>query len=180
PENPFATASQIVQDVAYAHHNREPERARFFASNNMAVDRATFVRLRGFDPAFRIASEDRDLCERWHEHGHRLVYAPDAGVAHAHRLTLRCFWSQHFRYGRGAWRFHRALRRRGHGRFARDLTFHARFLQRAAYPLSRRNGHGRVKIAALLAVWQVANFAGFLFEGAASRLKTPGPATKIS
>jgi GT2 family glycosyltransferase len=176
-KNPFAITSQLIHDLAYAHHNAN-DSARFFATNNLAATRATLVRLGAFDAGFAIASEDRDLCARWHENGHELMFAPQAIVSHAHHLSLRRFWVQHFRYGRGAWRFHSALRRRGHGRFARDLGFHARFLKRAGAPLKARGNV--VPVALLLGVWQVANLAGFIFEAVASRLPSRGPAAKIS
>lgn len=177
-DNIFATTSQLIHEMAYAHHNAAGEQAQFFASNNMAVDAESLVRVGGFDPAFRVASEDRDLCARWHESGRALVYAPDAQVAHAHHLTLTRFWKQHFRYGRGAWRYHQSLRKRGRGRFARDLGLHARFLRRAGSPLAQRGN--TLAIGALLIVWQVANLAGFVYEAIASRLPSAGPATKIS
>jgi glycosyltransferase involved in cell wall biosynthesis len=176
-KNPFARTSQLIHDLAYAHHNANGS-ARFFATNNLAATRTGLVRLGAFDAAFAIASEDRDLCARWHENGYELMFAPQAIDSHAHHLTLRRFWVQHFRYGRGAWRFHSALRQRGHGRFARDLGFHAQFLRRAGAPLKARGNV--VSVALLLGVWQVANLAGFIFEAGASRLPSRGPAAKIS
>lgn len=176
--NVYAATSQLIHELAYAHHNENGRGARFFASNNMAAPADSLVRLGGFDPAFSTASEDRDLCARWRESGRELMYAPEAEVAHAHYLTLARFWTQHFRYGRGAWRYHASLRRRGHGSFARDLGFHARFLRRAGEPLTQRGN--TIAVGALLIVWQVANLAGFLLEAIASRLISAGPAAKIS
>jgi hypothetical protein len=40
------------------------------------------------------------------------VYAPEAVVHHAPDLDLAAFVRQHFRYGEGAWRFHRARAQR--------------------------------------------------------------------
>ncbi|MGQ0640602.1 MAG: glycosyltransferase family 2 protein [Gemmatimonadaceae bacterium] len=177
-DNAFAVTSQLIHDLTYAHHNAAGAESRFFATNNLAVSRDAVVRVGGFDEGFDVASEDRDLCARWHESGHPLVYAADALVAHAHHLTLRRFWTQHFRYGRGAWRFHQELRRRGRGRFMRDVGFHASFLRRAGPPLKRRDGSAAVVL--LLGVWQVANLVGFVFEAMASRLPSRGPAAKIS
>jgi GT2 family glycosyltransferase len=177
-DNIFATTSQLIHELAYEHHNADAKQAQFFASNNMAVDAESLVMVGGFDPAFRVASEDRDLCARWSESGRALVYAPDAEVAHAHHLTLSRFWKQHFRYGRGAWHYHQSLRKRGRGRFARDLGFHARFLRRAGTSLAQRGN--TLAIGALLVVWQVANLAGFVYEAIASRLPSAGPAAKLS
>jgi GT2 family glycosyltransferase len=177
-DNPFSVTSQVIHDLAYAHHNTDSAGARFFATNNLAASHSGLVRLGGFDESFAVASEDRDLCARWHESGGELVYAPEALVVHAHRLTLRRFWAQHFRYGRGAWRFHRSLRQRGRGRLLHDVGFHARFLGRARAPLLQRDR--ALTVAMLLAVWQVANLSGFVFEAVASRLPSRGPAAKIS
>ena len=176
-DNVFAATSQLILEMAYAHHDADGA-AQFLNSSNMAVDADLLVRLGGFDPTFRVAAEDRDLCTRWHESGRALVYAPDAEVAHAHHLTLTRFWTQHFRYGRGAWRYHDALRTRGRGRFARDIGFHGRFLRRTGTAVSQRGN--RLVIGALLIVWQVANLAGFVYEAIASRLPSAGPAAKIS
>lgn len=177
-DNVYAATSQLIHEIAYAYHNADASSAQFFASNNMAVTTDSLVRVGGFDSSFSVASEDRDLCARWHESGRALLYAPDAEVAHAHSLTLRRFWTQHFRYGRGAWRYHESLRKRGRGRFARDLGFHAHFLRRAGAPLAQRRN--RLAIGALLIAWQVANLTGFVFEAIASRLPSAGPAAKIS
>jgi glycosyltransferase involved in cell wall biosynthesis len=177
-DNLFSSTSQLIHEMAHDHHNANGEPAQFFNCNNMAVHAESLVRLGGFDPAFHIASEDRDLCARWHESGRALVYAPEAEVGHAHYLTLTGFWTQHFRYGRGAWRYHDSLRKRGRGHFTRDLGSHGGFLRRARSPLAQRRN--TVAIGALLIVWQVANLVGFVYEALASRLPSAGPAAKIS
>ncbi len=107
--NRFAGTSQHIQDLVYAHYNRDAERARFFATNNLAVPRDAFLALGGFDvAAFPFASEDRDLCDRWRASSRDLRSASDAVVHHAHDLDLRGFVRQHVAYGRGAARYHRA------------------------------------------------------------------------
>ena len=123
--NPFADASQHIVDLVYAHYNRDPAAARFFASNNLAVRRADFLAVGGFDDAqFPFAAEDRDFCDRWRASGRSLRFAPDAVVRHAHDLSLRGFVRQHLAYGRGAARFHRARARRGTGRLRDEVPFH--------------------------------------------------------
>ncbi|HEU4594345.1 MAG TPA: glycosyltransferase, partial [Pyrinomonadaceae bacterium] len=97
PRNPYAETSQTIIEVVYAHFNRDPDDARFFASNNFAVPAARFRELRGFDESFRT-SEDREICDRWLSKGYKLAYAPAAIVRHAHPLTLRTLWRQHFGY----------------------------------------------------------------------------------
>jgi GT2 family glycosyltransferase len=100
-DNPFAEASQLIQDQVYRWYNSSADEAAFFASNNMAAPRRAFLDLGGFNPAFRTA-EDRELCDRWRAAGRRLLYVAGAEVIHARRLTLGSFMRQHFAYGRGA------------------------------------------------------------------------------
>jgi GT2 family glycosyltransferase len=167
-DNPYATASQLIVDFVYAYYNADPSQARFFASNNLAFPADRFRALGGFDTTFRT-SEDRDLCDRWLHHAYRMTYAPEVIVSHAHPLTLRTFWRQHFNYGRGAFRFHRARARRGSGFFRSDLAFYARLPALLRWGLSGRPGTQALLLTALLGVWQGANAAGFWQEAAQQR-----------
>jgi GT2 family glycosyltransferase len=160
PGNLCSTLSQTVIEVAYAHYNADPDNARFFAANNLAVPADRFRALGGFDPAFGTA-EDRDLCDRWLSDGGRLVYAPDAVVHHAHALTLARLWRQHFAYGRGAHRFHRTRKRYGRKSFKIDPAFYRALL---LHPYSREGLPRAVALTGLLAAQQVANATGFLAE----------------
>ncbi len=162
--NLYAVASQLILERAYAYHNPDPDHARFFATNNMLVPAEGFQRIGGFDASFRVASEDREFCARWRDHGLGLVSAAEALVYHAHDLGLAGFWKQHFAYGRGAWRYHAALRQRGRGELLRDLPFHGRFVARALDAMRRQATGADLRVGALLVVWQVANAAGFLTE----------------
>jgi GT2 family glycosyltransferase len=165
PGNPCSAASQLIIELVYAHYNPNLDRARFFATNNLAVPTKQFRMLDGFDAAsFPFASEDRDFCDRWLLRGWRMIYAPEAVVYHAHDLTLRSFWRQHFEYGRGAFRFHRARTRRGSGRFIRELSFHLNLprLLRRFFP--RVSVQRTMSLLGLLIVWQIANLAGFVWE----------------
>ena len=163
-DNVFAAASQTISDVAYDHFNDADGNARFISSNNMGLPAEVFREIGGFDASFRIASEDRELCDRWLSLGRRIVYAPDAGILHAHRLTFASFCRQHFNYGRGARRFHNLRAARGSGRLGRDVAFHGSFLWRVRTPLARMRAWARIQVAALLVVWQIANAAGFAYE----------------
>ena len=160
PGNPYATTSQLILDVVYAHYNAEGAAASFFASNNLTIPADRFRAIGGFDPNF-TTSEDRELCDRWLQHGYRMTYAPEAVVYHAHPLNLRRFWWQHFGYGRGAWRFHQIRAQRGSGRFEPDWIFYRRL---GVAPFAKVRGPRMPIIAALLLVSQVANSAGFLYE----------------
>jgi glycosyltransferase involved in cell wall biosynthesis len=168
PDHLCSTASQAIVDWAYAFYNGGPGGPRFFASNNLAVPRARFLELGGFDHTFTTA-EDRELCDRWRHQGLALAYAPDAQIAHASEPSLIEFVRRHFRYGRGAYRFNVARRARGSGSIARDASFY-RELPRQAGTLIRAGGPVRGSaLAGLLLLWQFANTAGFLWEAARNR-----------
>ena len=160
PGNRCSALSQLIVDVVYAHYNADPDNARFFASNNLAAPAARFHALGGFDPEFRTA-EDRDLCDRWLGDGGRLVYVPDAVVDHAHALTVRGLWRQHFGYGRGAYRFHRSPARRGRNSLRIEGRLYREFVR---YPYAHERTARAVSLTLLLVVQQAANAAGFAAE----------------
>lgn len=164
--NPYAGASQLIIDVVYAHYNRDPSNAQFFASNNMAVPADLFRSLNGFNPGFRT-SEDRDLCDRWRANGYRLRYAAEAVVFHAHPLTLGSFWSQHAGYGRGAWLYHTARARRGAGPFRPDWAFYRALLRS---PLSKESAWDVLRSYGFLMTAQLANAAGCFEQALKERL----------
>lgn len=159
--NLYSAASQIIVDEAYAYFLGRGSDLAFFASNNMAMATEQFHANGGFDPAFRTA-EDRDFCDRWIRRGALVAYASEAVVHHYHHLTFGTFWRQHFNYGRGAFRFHRARAQRGRSRLRPDLRFYASVCRRGVFaPLSWKS----FGMAGLLGVWQVANLAGFVSQG---------------
>jgi hypothetical protein len=80
-----------------------------------------------------------------------MTYAPEVIVSHAHVLTLRTFWQQHFNYGRGVFRYHRARARRGSGFFRSDLALYARLPAILRWGFSERPGAQVLLLAALRA-----------------------------
>jgi len=164
PDNLYLTASQLLVAYLYSYYNANPDQARFFTSNNLAVPTDRFHTMGGFDTTYtRTAAEDRELCDRWLHHGYRMTYAPEALVYHAHALTLRTFLRQHFNYGRGAFRFRQARAQRARGRIRLEpFSFYLNLL---LYPFSQAQGRRAPLLAALLVVSQAANAVGFLWEG---------------
>jgi GT2 family glycosyltransferase len=164
PDNPYSTASQLLIAYLYAYYNADSDRARFFASNNLAMPADRFHAIGGFDTTYtRTAAEDREFCDRWLHHGYRMTYAPEALVYHAHALTFHNFWRQHFNYGCGAFRFRQARAQRACGRIRLEpLSFYLNLL---LYPFSQAQGWRAPLLAALLGVSQIAHAVGFLWEG---------------
>lgn len=157
-----SVASHAIVDVAIEHLHAGGDDLRFFPSNNLALRADAFASIGGFDAAFRTA-EDRDLCDRWLRAGRPLVRAPLAKVEHRHVLSLAGFWRQQFSYGRGAYLLHRARSRRGAPRFVPDLGYYAKVFRR---PVSAGRPGVAIGALALLCVWQLANVAGFVWQGA--------------
>jgi GT2 family glycosyltransferase len=157
--NPYSATSHAIMEYVYAYYNVDPNHARFFASNNLAMPADLFNAIGGFNNGWPLAaSEDRELCDRWLQQGQRMTYAPEAIVYHAHSLTFRTFFWQHFNYGRGAFRFHQTRARRGSGPFKPELQFYSDLLR---YPFFKEYG---LRVLPILLLWQLANTAGFLWE----------------
>jgi len=91
------------------------------------------------------------------------VYASEAVVHHAHALTLRTLWRQHFGYGRAAYAVHRmrAARQPGGIRFE-PVRFYAGLIARPFTDGAPRPW----SMAALIGVTQAANAAGLFSEAA--------------
>jgi GT2 family glycosyltransferase len=96
--------------------NQDPTRRDFSGTrrsdvlypNNMVVPRRGFQEIGGFDPRFREAAEDNDLCYRWLGSGRNLFHEPDL-VVHHHdwrsradlaRLYVRYWRAQGVFYGK--------------------------------------------------------------------------------
>jgi GT2 family glycosyltransferase len=160
--NAWSEASQLLVGFLYGYYNRDPLSARFFSSNNIAFRRDLLLQAGGFDTVYlRAAAEDRELCDRWTAAGRRLIYLPDARVEHAHAMTFRSFWRQHYTYGQGAWGFRQARAQRGADPMrVEPLSFYWGLI---TYPL-RRRGLSGIRLTARLILAQLANAAGFLSQ----------------
>jgi len=159
PESVYSEASELLVAFLHRYHNgAAPDAARFATSNNLGLPSALFAELGGFDSGFALAGgEDRDLSDRL---GQRqlLVYAPEVVVHHHRRMGLRDFVCQHFRYGRGAVRYH-ALR-----------TGHARLEPLRFYRELIRFPGRRPRIQALLVLSQLFTGLGYAYE---KRIRRP-------
>lgn len=163
PKNIYSSSSQILIDYLYDYYNQVEKNATFFASNNFAMPRSSFQTLGGFDIKFPLAAgEDREFCDRWKFHGLPMRYASEMQVHHAHCLTLRSFWRQHFNYGRGAYCFHRVRsQRKAQPIKVEPLSFYFRMF---AYPFSQQKSWRSYAISGSLFISQVANVFGFFWE----------------
>jgi GT2 family glycosyltransferase len=67
---------------------------------NMAFRKAALEAIGGFDPQFRIAGDDVDVCWRLQQKGWTLGYSPGAMVWHHRRNSIRAYWKQQRNYGK--------------------------------------------------------------------------------
>jgi GT2 family glycosyltransferase len=104
--NPFSATTQLIHEYVVAKWSQTE--LNYAGTGNLALPADAFREIGGLDSGWsNWGGEDRDLCRRWRASGRRIIACPAAKIAHFHALTLRRFFDQHFRYGRGAARFHR-------------------------------------------------------------------------
>ena len=169
PEDPYSTATQLVQSSVYDYYSQHDVGHRFFSSANLAVPAHRFWLLDGFSERFpRAAGEDYDLCARWQEAGFPSEYAPEVEVGHAHGHTIGSFWQQHFGYGRALLRVREGMARR-RGRSGIQLESPSFYRQILTDPLQHSEHGQAVRNAALVVLSQVATVAGAVRELAFGR-----------
>jgi glycosyltransferase involved in cell wall biosynthesis len=67
---------------------------------NMAFRRSDLAAIGGFDPQFRVAGDDVDVCWRLKQTGRKLGFSPAAMVWHHRRGSVRTYWKQQRGYGK--------------------------------------------------------------------------------
>lgn len=167
----FATTSQMIIDLVYEHFNADQASAYVLTSNNILCSRAAYSELGGFDTSFpRPGAEDREFCDRWRASGRPLRLVPAATLEHRHDQNVTRFLELHYRYGRGAYRYHAMRRERGSGTMAQDINFHGTIVRRLPSHLQKHRGLFRkVRVTTAIVLWQVANAVGFFHEAAAQK-----------
>lgn len=66
---------------------------------NMSFRKSTLDELGGFDPIFRAAADDVDMCWRLLDKGYHIGFNPSAVVWHHRRPSVRAYWRQQVGYG---------------------------------------------------------------------------------
>ena len=163
-EDPYATATQLIQSSVYDYYASHDVGHRFFTTSNLAVPANRFWLLDGFSERFpRAAGEDYDFCARWQEAGFPSEYAPEVEVGHAHGHSFVSFWRQHFGYGRALLRVREGMARR-RGRSGIELESPSFYRQILTYPLEHSEPGRAVRNAALVVLSQVATMMGAVRE----------------
>jgi GT2 family glycosyltransferase len=170
PNSLYSECSHILTEEKYVDYDESAE-VGFLTSNNLVVQRELFYAIGGFDENYaRPGYEDTEFCQRLLQNGCTIGYAPRALVYHRRPMRLASFFAQHFNYGRGAHRFYASDEGRANERVAGGLVpFYRKIVERTLVKSNRLRG---ARLAALVAVSQIASATGFFWE------KIPSPARR--
>lgn len=135
----------------------------------MACRRSEFLKIGAFDVSFRIASEDREFCDRWRMAGRRLSWIQDAVIEHRHAQSFLGFTRLHFRYGQGACLYKKIRCQRESGTMSGDVAFHREVPQMAWNFRDRFSIARFLLFSALLLWWEFINAVGFALAGFKNR-----------
>ena len=105
PNIPPAGSPGIADYVAQApggpiHVLLSDTEAEHIPGCNMAFRKESLLAIGGFDPQFRAAGDDVDVCWKIQEQGWRLGFSPAAVVFHHRRERIRDYWKQQVGYGK--------------------------------------------------------------------------------
>src|SRR5262249_6835143 len=84
-----------------AHVLESDQVAEHIPGCNMAFRREALLAINGFDPLYRKAGDDVDVCWRLQQTGRWITFAPGAFVWHHRRQTARAYLRPQARYGEG-------------------------------------------------------------------------------
>ncbi len=100
PPNDGAIAGCVARAPGGPMHVLLSDReAEHIPGCNMAFRREALEAIGGFDPQFRIAGDDVDVCWRLQERGDTLGFHPSAVVWHHRRNSVRAYLRQQVAYG---------------------------------------------------------------------------------
>jgi O-antigen biosynthesis protein len=100
PENSLVPAAVAVSPGGPTHVLLADDVAEHIAGCNMAFRRSVLLSMGGFDPIYRAAGDDVDICWRFQDAGHVIGFSPAAVVWHFRRNTVRAYIGQQRGYGK--------------------------------------------------------------------------------
>ena len=100
PEDSLVPEAVAVSPGAPCHVLLDDEIAEHIVGCNMAFRREVLLGIGGFDPVFRAAGDDVDICWRLQDAGHAIGYSPSAFVWHFRRNTVQAYIGQQQGYGK--------------------------------------------------------------------------------
>jgi GT2 family glycosyltransferase len=99
PEDSLIAAAVMVSPGGPAHVMLTDRQAEHVPGCNMAIYKWVLTGIGGFDPIFRRAGDDVDICWRLQQAGHKIGFNPAAFVWHYRRSTIRDYLKQQHGYG---------------------------------------------------------------------------------
>jgi GT2 family glycosyltransferase len=100
PPEDFAVASAVmVSPGGPAHVMLNDREAEHIPGCNMAFYKSALVEIGGFDPTFRKAGDDVDICWRLQQAGMKIGFSPAAFVWHYRRSNIAAYLKQQRGYG---------------------------------------------------------------------------------
>ncbi len=99
PEDPTLAAAVMAAPGGPAHVMLTDRQAEHIPGCNMAFYRSALVEVGGFDPIFRRAGDDVDLCWRLQQAGWNIGFSPAGFVWHYRRSTIGAYLKQQQGYG---------------------------------------------------------------------------------
>ncbi|HXP04079.1 MAG TPA: glycosyltransferase [Stellaceae bacterium] len=99
-EDELVPEAVAVSPGAPCHVLLDDEVAEHIAGCNMAFRRDVLLGIGGFDPIFRAAGDDVDICWRLQDAGHAIGYSAAATVWHFRRNTVKAYIGQQKGYGK--------------------------------------------------------------------------------
>jgi len=100
PEDTLVPSAVAVSPGGPTHVLLNDEVAEHIPGCNMAFRKSALEEISGFDPVFRAAGDDVDLCWRLQNQGYQIGFSPAAVVWHFRRNTVNAYLNQQRGYGK--------------------------------------------------------------------------------
>lgn len=99
PEDSSVATAVMASPGGPAHVMLTDRQAEHIPGCNMAFYKWALVDVGGFDPIFRLAGDDVDLCWRLQQAGLQIGFSPSAFVWHYRRSNIAAYLKQQYGYG---------------------------------------------------------------------------------
>ena len=106
PSNPFAQASDMINNYFKSAMNGAENEIPFLTGNNVAYTHASLEKVGGPDERFRMGAEDRDLLFRVVQSGGRMIYDQSIVVTHYNDADFIRFVKHQFEFGKGSYLYY--------------------------------------------------------------------------
>ncbi len=100
PDDPPVAQCVALSPGGPIHVLLDDERAEHVPGCNMAFWRERLLEIGGFDPTYRAAGDDVDVCWKLLDRGYDIRFHPSALVWHRRRDSVKAFWRQQLGYGK--------------------------------------------------------------------------------